>query len=274
MPSALVANAAMTRSTASNVSSRMIWPRDAPSDARTASSRVRRLARTSCRLATFAHPIASTVRGAESISTYRNNSIVIVASGVSQLSVTAMRALRRVTGSRGLDAAGQRQEFCREAFAIHRHRQPAIDIQPPLVGTPGAGPVAHVRERHVDGEPRRLVHLAAAETAEALRRDPGDDRVTSADHDRLSHDVGRRAQARGPERVRDHHRQRRIRPIVGRMQQPAEMRPVCRARRSSCRSPSAPLTFIAARPSTRIANVPNPSAAIAEKLGDPSRMIS
>ncbi len=98
-PSALAANAAMTRGTVSNVSSRMIRAREAPSDARTASSRVRRLARTSCRLATFAQPIASTVIGAASNSAFRSHSIAFGAPGVSQVSVTAMCGLRPGTGS-------------------------------------------------------------------------------------------------------------------------------------------------------------------------------
>src|SRR3712207_7866093 len=45
-----------------------------------------------------------------------------------------------------------------------------------------------------------------------------------SDHHRRADDVGPRAQVRRPERVRDRHRQRRIRPIIRRLKQTAEMR--------------------------------------------------
>ena len=73
------------------------------------------------------------------------------------------------------------------------------------------------RERH-----HRDRHPQHAD-AEALQRHSRDHCVTSAHHYRLSHDVRGRAQVRGPEGVRDRHRERRMHPIVGRMEQPAQM---------------------------------------------------
>ncbi len=59
-PVAPIADAVTESARLSSVNRRMSWRRVAPSDSRTASSRVRSVARASCRLATFAQAMAST----------------------------------------------------------------------------------------------------------------------------------------------------------------------------------------------------------------------